>query len=215
MKRSPKETPIAKTLCILESAMRQIALFALLLAGISGIASAQIKKDELKTGNAQSPEAETAVTIAGKQVWVFYHAPSVKGRKMFGSPTALQPEGSVWRMGADYATILHTDGDLVFKGLTLPKGDYALYIALNKGQWDLIINKTLMAANGKHLWGINMDGTTTNNPATEVGRVAMTMSKPTAPTETLKIDLTSSGGAAGTLGVKFENVTASVPFTVK
>jgi hypothetical protein len=170
--------------------------------------------DELKTPNTQSPNADTSVTINGKQIWIFYHAPSVRGRKIFGSAGALQPEGTVWRLGADYATVLHTDADLDLNGLAVPKGDYALYADLDKGQWKLIVNKTLM--NGtRHIWGINRDGSTTDNPATEVGRAAMTMGKPGSPVETLKITLSGTGGAKGKLLVEFENVTASVPFTVK
>jgi hypothetical protein len=179
-----------------------------------GLASAQVKKEELKTGNPQSPEAETSVTINGKLIWVFYHAPSVRGRKIFGGAGALQPDDTVWRLGADYATVLHTDADLDINGLAVPKGDYTLYIDLGKGQWKLIVNKQLM--NGaRHIWGINRDGSTTNNAATEVGRAAMTMGKPASLVETQKITLSASGGAKGKLLVEFENVTASAPFTVK
>jgi hypothetical protein len=43
----------------------------------------------------------------------------------------------------------------------------------------------------------------------------MTMGKPAANVETLKITLSGTGGAKGKLLVEFANVTASVPFTVK
>lgn len=178
------------------------------------IANAQLKKEELKTGSTVSPEAETSVTINGKQVWIFYHAPSVKGRKIFAGAGALQPDDSVWRIGADYATVLHTDADLDINGLAVPKGDYALYADLDKGKWTLIVNKTLMAGT-RHIWGINRDGSTTNNPATELGRTALTMGKPASPVETLKITLSGAGGNKGKLLVEFENVTASASFTVK
>jgi hypothetical protein len=194
--------------------MKRILSSALLLAGLTGLATAQVKMDELKTNNDKSPNADTSVTIAGKQLWIAYHSPSVRGRKIFGSADSLQPEGSIWRLGADYATVLHTDADLDINGLAVPKGDYALYADLDKGQWKLIVNKTLMKG-ARHIWGINMDGSTTNDPATEVGRTAMTMGKPGALVEKCKITLSSAGGAKGKILVEFENVTASVPFTVK
>jgi hypothetical protein len=194
--------------------MKPILLSALFLAGLTGLATAQVKMDELKTGNTDSPNADTSVTINGKQLWIAYHAPSVKGRKIFGGAGALQPDDSIWRLGADYATVLHTDADLEINGLAVPKGDYALYADLDKGQWKLILNKNLMKG-ARHIWGINMDGSTTNDPATEVGRVAMTMGKPSAPVEKFKITLSQAGGAEGKILVEFENVTASVPFTVK
>jgi hypothetical protein len=56
---------------------------------------------------------------------------------------------------------------------------------------------------------------TTDDPATEVGRAPMTMGKPGSTVETLKITLSETGGNKGTVLVEFENVTASVPFTVK
>jgi hypothetical protein len=194
--------------------MKRILLSALLLAGMTSLANAQMNKDELKTPNTASPNAETSVTINGKQVWIFYHAPSVKGRKIFGGAGALQPDDTVWRLGADYATVLHTDADLDLNGLAVPKGDYAIYADLDKGQWKLIVNNTLMAG-ARHIWGINRDGSTTNSPATELGRAALTMGKPASPVETLKIALSGAGGAKGKLLVEFENVTASAVFTVK
>jgi hypothetical protein len=194
--------------------MKSILLGALLLTGVTGLASAQVKIEDLKTTNDQSPNADTSVTIGGKALWIAYHAPSVKGRKVFGGADALQPDNSVWRLGADYATVLHTDADLDLGGLAVPKGDYTLYADLDKGQWKLIVNKTLMKG-ARHIWGINMDGSTTNDPATELGRVSMTMAKPKALVEKCKITLSSTGGAKGRLLVEWENVTAAVPFTVK
>jgi hypothetical protein len=193
--------------------MKPILLTALFLTGLTGLATAQVKMEDLQTKNANSPNASTTVTLDGKQLWVAYHAPSVKGRKIFGGADALQPDGSIWRLGADYATVLHTDADLDLNGLAIPKGDYVLYADLDKGQWKLIVNKTLMKG-ARHIWGINMDGTTTNDPATELGRVAMTMGKPASTVETCKITLSGSG-SKGKLLVEFEKMTASVPFTVK
>jgi Protein of unknown function (DUF2911) len=194
--------------------MKPILLSALFLAGLSGLATAQVKMDELKTNNTKSPNADTQVTIAGKTIWIAYHAPSVNGRKIFGGADTLQPEGSVWRLGADYATVLHTDADLDLGGLMVPKGDYTLYADLDKGQWKLIVNKTLMAGN-RHIWGVNMDGSTTNNPAAELGRAPMIMGKPGSPVEKLQITLSYAGRNKGKMLVEWENVTASVPFTVK
>ncbi len=194
--------------------MKRILLSAFFLAGLAGLAAAQVKMDELKTPNSQSPNSDTKITVKGSDIWIFYHAPSVRGRKIFGGAGALQPDGSIWRLGADYATILHTDADLDLGGVSVPKGDYALYADLDEGKWKLIVNKKLMSGT-RHIWGINRDGSSTDDPATEVGRAPMTMGKPGAPVETLKITLSETGGNKGKLLVEFENVTASAPFTVK
>jgi hypothetical protein len=196
--------------------MKRIVICALLLGGML-TALAQVDKEKLKTGNKKSPNAETSVTVNGKNLWIAYHAPSVNGRTIFGGAKALQPDDSVWRLGADYVTVLHTDASLDLNGLAVPAGDYALYIFLDKGKWQLIVNKQVMNAAGTRIqWGISMDGndSTTDDPAKDLGRVAMTMGKPPALVETLKIAL-SAAGDKGKIDVAWENVTASVPFTVK
>jgi hypothetical protein len=192
--------------------VKQLVTYSLMAGMILAAALAQgqgIDKKKLMTENAQSPGTETATTIGGKQIWIYYHAPSVRSRKIFNGAGALQPDESVWRLGADRATVLHTDANLDLNGLAVPAGDYSLYVALDKGQWELIVNKKT----GQ--WGINMDGSTTDAPADELGRTKMTMSKPASPVETLKIDLAHTSGNRGKLNVEWENVAASVPFTVK
>jgi hypothetical protein len=138
-------------------------------------------------------------------------------RHIFNGAGALQADETIWRLGADYATVLHTDADLDIGGLAVPKGDYTLYVDLDKGKWKLIVNKQLMNARGtRPQWGIvDAKGTTTNDPAKEVGRADLTMGKPAAPVETLKIALTRTDATHGRLEIAWENVTASAPFTVK
>jgi hypothetical protein len=195
------------------------------MAGLLGSAFAQAEISKLITGNQTSPEAITAVRFAGqpaKLIWVFYHAPSVRdpktheNRHIFNGAGALQADNTIWRVGADYATVLHTDTDLEIGGLAVPKGDYTLYVDLNNGKWKLIVNKQLMNARGRPQWGIaDAKGTTTDDPAQELGRADLTMGKPSAAVETLKISLTRTDDTHGKLDVAWENVTASTPFTVK
>jgi hypothetical protein len=198
--------------------MKRVVICALLLGGML-TAAAQVDKEKLKTNNPKSPYAETSVTVNGKGLWIAYHAPSVRGRTIFGGAKALQPDDSVWRLGADYVTILHTDATLDLNGLSVPAGEYALYMFLDKGKWQLIVNKQVMNAQGARVqWGINMTmgggGDTSEDPAKDLGRVAMTMGKPPALIETLKISLSASD-TKGNIDIAWENVTASVPFSVK
>ena len=187
--------------------MKSIAIFSLLL---TGAAFAQTAKDKYMTpGTGGSPPMQTSVTIGGKEIWLVYHAPSVKGRKIFGSSDALQPPNTTWRLGADQATFLHTDADLNINGLSVHKGEYTLYVNLNAGKWDLVVS----TQTGQ--WGINRDGSTTLDPSKMVGKTPMTMAKPAAPVEMLKITLSAAGGDRGKLLVEFENVSASVNFTAK
>ena len=192
--------------------MKHLVTYGLMAGIVLAAAFAQeggVNKKKLMTKNAQSPGTETSATIGGKQLWIYYHAPSVRGRHIFNGEGAMQPDDTVWRFGADSATVLHTDAALDLGGLAVPPGDYSLYIFLDKGKWQLIVNKTT----GQ--WGINMDGSTTDKQSDELGRAPMRMSKNATPVETLKIDLASTGGNRGRLSAAWENVSASVPITVK
>jgi hypothetical protein len=157
-------------------------------------------------GNPKSPSAEASVTIAGKSITIKYSAPSLRGRKMFGPDGQISkdPTWPVWRAGADDATALHTDADLDIKGLKVPKGDYTVFALVNPTMpWQLIINKQTKQ------WGLSYD------QSQDLGRVPMTITKPSAPIETFKITLSSAGSNNGKLQMEWENVVASVPFTVK
>ena len=187
--------------------MKKLVVCSLLLAALAFTQTPKSKYMTPPTGG--SPPKITEVTIGGKEVWIVYHAPYAKGRKIFGSADALQKPSTVWRMGADQATFLHTDADLDINGLAVPKGEYTLYVALNEGKWDLIVNKKT----GQ--WGINRDGSTTMDPSQNVGKTAMTMSKPAAPADQMSITLAGTGGNKGKLTVAWSDVSASVDFTAK
>lgn len=156
-------------------------------------------------GNPQSPSAQTSVTIAGKAITIKYSAPSLRGRQIFGNDGRISkdPTWPVWRLGADDATALHTDADLIIGKLNVPKGDYTLFTLVNVTPWQLIVNKQT----GQ--WGLSYD------EKSDLGRVPMTVTKPAKPVETCKITLSSAGGNNGKLQVEWENVVASVAFKVK
>lgn len=169
-------------------------LFAALLAASVSLAPAQ------------SPPAQTSVTLGGTTISIHYSAPSVRGRKIFGPGGLLSndPTYPAWRAGANSATSLHTDADLDIGGLAVPKGDYTLYAwVADPDNWQLIISKET----GQ--WGL------TYNPRMDLGRVKMTMNKPPAPIETYKMTLSSTGPKTGKLQLEWERHIASVPIAIK
>jgi Protein of unknown function (DUF2911) len=180
----------------------------MLMAGIVSLGFGQTDKQKFMTPNPKSPPMQTSVTINGKEIWISYHAPSMNGRKIFGDG-ALVPNGTVWRAGADQATFLHTDADLDLNGVAVPAGEYTLFVDVDAGKWQLIVNKQT----GQ--WGIKRGGAANFDESRNVGKVAMTMSKASAPVEQFKITLVGTGGNKGTLKMEWENTAASVPFTVK
>ncbi len=157
---------------------------------------------------AQSPAATETKTIGGKTITIKYSSPRVNNRvgKLFGKDGRIgqDPTYPVWRAGANAATALHTDTDLDIAGLAVPKGDYTLYADVaDQNNWQLIVNKQTGQSG------------MTYEKGQDLGRVKMTMSKPSAPIENLKYTLTDLGGNRGRLQLEWENHIASVTFAVK
>lgn len=159
-------------------------------------------------GYSQSPAATESKTIGGKNITIKYNSPRVNGRtgKLFGKDGSIgkDPNYPIWRAGANPATSFHTDTDLTVGGLAVPKGDYTLYVNLADAEhWELVVNKQT----GQ--WGLDYDH------SRDLGRVKMTMSRPSAPVENLKYTIADEGGNKGKLTLEWENHIASVPITVK
>jgi hypothetical protein len=152
-----------------------------------------------------SPAAEATGTIAGKALSIKYSAPSVRSRQIFGAGGLLSkdPHYPVWRAGANAATALHTEADLTIGKLKVPKGDYTLFVNVqNPDAWVLVVSK----ATGE--WGLSYDA------SKDLGQVPMTMSKPSAPIETLKYTIAVKGNT-GTIELAWENHVAQVAVSAK
>ncbi len=124
-------------------------------------------------------QQQTSATIDGNAVTIKYSAPSAKNRA---------------------AASFHTDADLAFKGVTVPKGDYTIYILADGAQWQLAVNK----ATGQKA--------ATYDAKQDLGRVPMTMGKPAVPGDTCKITLTRTAALAARLEVAWNNAFASTAF---
>ncbi|MGH9802834.1 MAG: DUF2911 domain-containing protein [Blastocatellia bacterium] len=144
-----------------------------------------------------SPHETVEATIGGKKVTITYGRPYLKGRKAVGG--TLVPYGQVWRTGADEATILTTDADLMIGSLAVPKGSYSLFTLPTETGWKLIVNKT------DKQWGAF-----SYKEADDLGRTDMKVGKTAAAVEQFAISL-----AGGVLKMEWENTSASVDVKVK
>jgi hypothetical protein len=155
--------------------------FVLLLAGVfmSSTIWAQADKSQRP-----SPPATATGKVQGATVTINYSTPSVKGRKIWGE---LVPYDKVWRAGANEATIFETDKDITVEGKTLAKGKYSLYALPGEKEWTIIFN----SATGQ--WGINRDGTTTEDPAKDVLRVTVKPKKSASFNEKLVYTVDAKG----------------------
>lgn len=88
--------------------------------------------------NRRSKNGRTEGSVAGAQVTIEYGRPSTAGREIWG---ALVPYGRVWRTGADEATTVAIDRDLLVEGERLPAGTYALFTIPTEGSWTVIFNR--------------------------------------------------------------------------
>ena len=112
------------------------------------IALAICMNSEMKAQGIKMPQPSSGQTITQDfglgTITVKYARPNTKGRKVFGE---LEPYGSVWRTGANNATVITFTEDVTFEGQPVPAGEYALFTIPGKSEWTVILNK------GTKQWG--------------------------------------------------------------
>ena len=124
-------------------------------------------------------QQEASVVIEGKKVVVKYAPPSSKTRA---------------------AASFHSEADLAFKGVNVPKGDYTIYVLAEGAQWQLALNKATGAK------------AATYDPKLDVGKVALTMSKPPAAAADCKMTLTKTAALAAKIDVSWNDAVATTQF---
>jgi hypothetical protein len=175
---------------------------ALLTVCLAMIAAAQQPASKAQVAAAiptGSAAEQSSIAFDANKITVKYLAPAMGGRKVFGG---IVPFKQVWPIGGGSAATFHTDGDLVFKGVVVPKGDYSLYLMPEPDKMQLIISKQTGPK------------TQVYNPKMDLGRVPMVLRKATAPVETCKLALTKTASRAGRIELSWENTVAFVPFAL-
>jgi hypothetical protein len=86
----------------------------------------------------KSPKARTTLTVGLTEIDIQYSSPAVRGRTIWGD---LEPYDSLWRAGANEATVMAFSTDIRIEGQRLPKGRYAFFVIPRaEGDWTLIFN---------------------------------------------------------------------------
>lgn len=151
---------------------------------------------------------EDASLTGPARIAISYGQPHARGRRIGGG---LVPVGTVWRLGANAATSLHTDLDITIGGLAVPRGDYSLFLLDSADTIRLIVNRQT----GQ--WGTDYDATK------DLGRIPLTARPLAEPEETLTIYLVplsanpAQGYAElkGTLRIKWGIAELSTPWEVR
>jgi len=144
----------------------------------------------------KSPHETASVTLNGKNVSISYGRPYLHGRKAVGG--SLVPYGEVWRTGADEATKLTTDADLMIGNLKVPRGSYALFTMPAKDRWTLVVNKTA-----------NQWGAFKYDQSQDLGRTELKLEQLSSPVEQFTITLTKRSENEAVLTLSWENTKAS------
>lgn len=150
-----------------------------------------------QNANATKPKASPAETATGKvgdaNVTVNYSSPAVKGRTIWGD---LVPYGKVWRSGANEATTVTFDKDVMVEGKSLSAGTYSFYTLPGQEEWTVIFNK-----NAKQ-WGTQYD------EKNDALRVTVKPRKSSDMHERLKYNVTDKG-----IVLQWENMEVPVAIT--
>jgi hypothetical protein len=146
-----------------------------------------------------SGRGEVQARVAGAEIGVDYGRPVKRGRDIFG---ALVPWGEVWRTGANQATHLTTDRDLLIGGQAVPASTYSVFTIPKPEGWTLILNRRT---------GING---TAYDAAHDLARIPMQVRTLDEPVEvfTVRVD---EEGQGGVLKLQWDRTEALVPFTVQ
>jgi len=115
---------------------KRVLLSWILLAVLAAASPTWAVRGDDKERKSKNGKAEAVA--GGARVVVEYGRPSVGGRKIWG---ALVPYGEVWRAGADEATTISFDNNVLIEGQPLPAGRYALFLVPSEGDWTVIFSK--------------------------------------------------------------------------
>jgi hypothetical protein len=150
-----------------------------------------------------SPHETINGTVDGDKITVAYGRPYTKDpktgepRKIWGK---LVPYGKVWRTGANEATLLTTETDLMVGDTMVPAGKYSLYTLPNEdGSAKLIINKQT----GQ--WGTEYD------KGQDLARVDLKKTTLDKSVDQFTMAIESSDSGKGALKMSWEMTEYSVP----
>jgi hypothetical protein len=147
-----------------------------------------------------SPRDSVKTIFAGKTVAVNYGRPSARGRRIIGG---VVPYNQIWRTGANEATTLSTEVDLVLGGGTIPKGTYSLYTMPSKTSWQLVINKE-----------VGQSGLVYHQRL-DLARVKLQKASLKDYVERFTISIERVNQSSGVLKLAWEKTALSIPFTLK
>ncbi len=176
-----------------------LAIFSFLLSSYGQ--NDPVKDDFLRFNRpTTSQRGEISQKIGISFIKINYGRPNVKNRKIFGG---LLEYGKIWRLGADYQTLIKFKNEFLIQGKTIPKGTYALYAIPNKDNWIIYFNNDIQG------WGQY-----TYKKENNVFEFTIPVKKSPEFTETFTIGFINTSMNKGELIFQWENIRTKLPITV-
>ncbi len=166
----------------------------ILICTIAAIVSAQVKMP------APSPTQTIKQDFGLSSIELVYSRPAMKGRKIFGD---LVPWNKVWRTGANSATRIKFNDDVMIGGQALKAGEYALYTVPGDKQWEIIINK------GSANWGTNY------KQEDDVFRIKAMPMKLTETVENFTMQFANIKPTSTDLHIMWDKTAVAIPITTE
>lgn len=144
-----------------------------------------------------SPHETTEIVTKSGRIAIEYGRPFKRGRKIWGE---LVPWMRWWMPGADEATILRSDHRMVIGDLSVPAGEYTLYMWVDPEKPKLIVNRQV--GQSHHDYDSSQD----------VGRVDLIRTGLDTVVDQMTFVLEESGQKSGTISLLWDRNMFSVHF---
>ena len=192
------------------SALLAIALSAVVTTSLAAQGAMEAQPSGRATTEITLTFVDSAARAAAQpaKIRIDYGQPHLRGRVLHTAD--LVPYDTPWRTGANEATTLTTDVDLVIGGASVPKGSYVLQTLPSRAGWKLLIQRTAGQS--------PMAAAMTADSTSEVARVDLRQTTLPAPLESLTMWLIPSqepGAPRGELRLAWGTSALSTDWSVR
>ncbi len=171
----------------------KFSLYFIVLLGFNHLAIGQYQIGIIPR---TSPDKSVSQKVGYTQIDINYGSPAVNNRIVWGE---LEPYNEVWRAGANDATTIEFDADVMIEGHALEAGKYALFIIpRERKKWTVIFNKV------HKQWGAY-----SHDPSEDALRVDVLPRSSSVYHERLRYDIRQHGYEYGEVSLFWEHVEVS------
>ncbi len=147
-----------------------------------------------------SPLESARLEIAEGVVLVCYGSPRLRDRTMIGGSAV--PFGSLWRFGANEATVLHATIPLSVGGIEVPAGSVSMYAIPGEERWEIFLSGSI-----DH-WGLQINDAVR---AQELGSFEVPVQRLDSRVEEMTLRFDEAGTRGAVLVFEWQDVRLDIP----